>query len=105
MRHDLDMPGLFFAEAQVISAEAEFNWIAHWCTSDDFNTGAIAEAHFKQTATKIRIAANANDAAVTSNPELVQGAGGRRTAVVATGESTSFLHVTYFRACVRSIAR
>ncbi len=77
VRHDLNVPGLFFAKAQVISTKAEFNWIAHGRTADDFHTRAVTEAHFQKAAAQIRIPTHAHYVSMAADAELVQTTGGR----------------------------
>jgi hypothetical protein len=102
VRHDAHVPGLFFSKAQVIAAEAELDRVAHRRTTNDLDTGAVAEAHLQQPATKVRVAADGEDAPVAPDPELVQAAGFRRAAVVTSRKTTCLLHTSYFRPWVTS---
>jgi len=40
--------GLFFAEGQMVAAQAEFDWIAQRSAADDFDLRAVAEAHLQK---------------------------------------------------------
>ena len=86
------MPSLLFAKGQVVAAEAEFDGITHRSPADDFHLGAVAEAHFEEATTNVRVAANGEYMPLAADAQLVQAAGFRGAAMVAGGEFTSFLH-------------
>src|SRR5258708_14721577 len=92
VRHDAHVPGLLFAEAQVISTEAEFNRVAERRPANNLDKGAVAETHLKEAAAEVGIAADGDDASVTADPELVQATGLGRSAVVTTCKTTRLLH-------------
>lgn len=97
MRHYPHVPGLFFPEAQVVAAQAEFDRIAHRRPANDLDARAVAKAHLQQPTAEIRIATDGEDAPVTPDPELVQATGLRRVAVVTSRKTTCLLHTLYFR--------
>src|SRR5947209_10441659 len=70
--HNFHKPGLFFAKAQVVAAEAEFNWVAQRRPSDDLNTSAIAEAHLEQPAAEIGVASDGKHAPLAPDAQPVQ---------------------------------
>ena len=55
LRQNHHVLGLLVAEGQVVAAQTEFDRIAQWCPPDDLDAGAVAEAHFKQPATQLRV--------------------------------------------------
>jgi hypothetical protein len=79
-------------EGKVIAAHAELDRIAKRGPANHFNAGALAEAHFKQTAAQIRIAAHIDYTAAAPDPQLVKWTRSHRPAVIAAGKVTSFFH-------------
>ena len=98
MGHDLNVPGLFFSKAQVVTAQAKLDRIAHRSPANDFNGGSVTEAHLKKPSAQIRIATDRDDAAVADNAELVQAARFWCAAVVTGCKSTCLLHNKPLRA-------
>jgi hypothetical protein len=68
---DLHVPGLFFAEGQVIAAEAEFNRVAQRRPANDLDLGAVAKAHLQQPTANLRIATNGKHMPFAPDAELV----------------------------------
>src|SRR5690242_8883467 len=94
VRRDLHVPGLFFAKAQVVTAQTKLNGVSHWRAANHFDRGAVTEAHLQQPAAQIRITADGNDTSAASDAELVQAAGFGGTAMVTTRKSTCLLHTS-----------
>jgi hypothetical protein len=58
-RHrDADVLGLLLAKGKVIPAKTKFSRITQRRAADNFHLGAVAKAHFQQTAADIDIAAD-----------------------------------------------
>jgi hypothetical protein len=92
IHQNLHVPGLFFAKAQMIAAQAEFNRITQWGSTNDFDARAVAEAHFEQPAAQFRIAANRHDITPATDAHLVQCAGFGGPTVIASRKATCLLH-------------
>jgi hypothetical protein len=88
----LDEFRLLVAKGQAVSAEPKLGRIAQWGTAEDFNLGAVAEAHFQQPATDIHIAANRDDPSPAPYPKTVQSACLHGTTVIAASQITCLLH-------------
>ncbi len=86
------MPRLLIPERQVIPAQTKFNRIAQRCPADDLNTGAVAEAHLKESTAQFRVAANAYDAPFAADAQLIQRARLRRAVVIANTHVTGLVH-------------
>jgi hypothetical protein len=84
VRHDLHVSGLFLAKAQVVTAEAEFDRVAHRGSPNDFYGCSVTEAHFQKSPAQVGIATDGHDAAAAANAELVQAARFGGAAVVTT---------------------
>src|SRR5258708_6594290 len=92
--NDLHPFRLFFPEAQVVAAEAEFDGIAQRGPADDFDFGAVAEAHLEQSPAEVGIAAHGKDAPPASDAQLIQAARLGGFTMIAGRKSTCLLHTT-----------
>ena len=105
-RHDMDVPGLFVTKAQMIAAEAELNRIAQRCSPDNFDTGAVAEAHLQQATAQFRISPHRKHAPPATDAEAVEAARFWRPTVTARRKITCLLHIqTLAKRLPQSIAR
>jgi hypothetical protein len=75
---------LFIAEGQEVSTQAELDWITEGCAANDLDGRTVAEAHLEQSAAKLGIAANGDNASAAADAQTVQRASLRRTAVITT---------------------
>jgi hypothetical protein len=65
------MSGLFIPEGKAIATKAKFDGVAQGGTPKDFDLGAIAEAHFKQSPAQLRITAHSANAAASTHAQCV----------------------------------
>jgi len=86
----LDTLRLFVAEGEVVAAEAEFGGVAEGGAANDFDGGAVAEAHFEEAAAEFGVAGDGLDRAATADAHGVERAAGRGAGVGAAGEVTGF---------------
>jgi len=68
----------------MVTAESEFDRVAHRGPADDFNGCSVTEAHLQKPTSQVGIATDGDDAAAAANAELVQAARFGGTAVVTT---------------------
>jgi hypothetical protein len=82
------MPGLFIAEGQAVSAEAEFDGVPKGSATHDFNLSTVTEAHFKETPAKLAVAAYGDDPPATTHAQTIKPACFDRPAMTASREVT-----------------
>jgi hypothetical protein len=74
-RDDLHVGGLLVAERETIAADFEGDWIPKGGTLEDFDGGAVAEAHFEEASADVGGAGDGDDSAVAADAEFIQAAG------------------------------
>jgi glycine cleavage system aminomethyltransferase T len=89
----LDETGLIGPKGEGIAAEAVLDRVAQRGAADDFNGGAVAEAHLEEAATDVGVAADGDDAPAAADAQVVEATGVDRTGMVARGKVAGLLHI------------
>ena len=77
------MPGLLVPQAQVVTAQAELDWVPKRSSADHLDADAITEAHLQEPSAELALAANAYDPRQAATLEAVHRAGGTPRTVCA----------------------
>jgi hypothetical protein len=89
----LDEAGLLFAEGERVAAEAVLDRVAERGAADDFDGGAVAEAHLEEAAADVGVATDGDDAPTAADAEVVEAAGVDRTGMIARRKVAGLLHI------------
>jgi hypothetical protein len=89
---DFDVLGLFFAEGEMVAADAEFDGVAEGGTADDFDLHAAAESHLEQAPAKFGIASDGDDVTLAADTEVVKAARFDAAGMIAGMKPARFFH-------------
>ena len=89
----MDVAGLIRTEGERIATEAVLDRVAERGAVNDFDGGAVAEAHFEEAVADVGVAADGDDAPAAADAEVVKTTGVDRTGMVARRKVAGLLHI------------